>query len=295
MVETANPAPLANEALVRVCAFSLNRGEVVDLADAAEGTAVGWDLAGVIERPAEDGTGFPLETRVFGLVRYGAWAELVAVPTRQLAAIPPSVSDADAAALPTAGLTALRSLELGGFLLGRRVLVTGATGGVGRYAVQLAALAGAMVTALVRDVEKSAVGLRQLGAEEVVDTVERDFDLVVDAVGGATFATAIEHLAPRGVVVNLATGSPGEVVSFRAARFDRAAGATIHTFNLRDELDHPKTSRDLARLAGLTSLISSVELEAPWQEVNRAIDALLRREIAGKAVLHVTRKHTFSA
>ena len=95
--------------------------------------------------------------------------------------------------------------------------------------------------------------------------------------------------------MNLATGSPGEVVSFRAARFDRAAGATIHTFNLRDELDHPKTSRDLARLAGLTSLISSVELEAPWQEVNRAIDALLRREIAGKAVLHVARKHTFRA
>jgi hypothetical protein len=92
--------------------------------------------------------------------------------------------------------------------------------------------------------------------------------------------------------VNLATGSPDEVVSFRAARFDRAAGATIHTFNLRDELDHAKTSRNLARLAGLTSLISSVELEAQWQEVNLAIDALLRREITGKAVLHVTQEHT---
>src|SRR5438067_1257127 len=101
---------------------------------------------------------------------------------------------------------------------GSHLVEFGIAGGVGRYAVQLAALAGAMVTALVRDVEKSAVGLRELGAEEVVDTVERDFDLVVDAVGGATFATAIEYLAPRGVVVNLATGSPGEVVSFRAAR-----------------------------------------------------------------------------
>src|SRR6266516_4759787 len=92
-VETVDPAPLANEALVRVCAFSLNRGEVVNLADAAVGTAVGWDLAGVIERPAEDGTGFPLDTRVFGLVRRGAWAEFAAVPTPQLAPIPPSVSD----------------------------------------------------------------------------------------------------------------------------------------------------------------------------------------------------------
>jgi NADPH:quinone reductase len=108
------------------------------------------------------------------------------------------MTDAEAATLPTAGLTALRALDLAGAQLAKRVLVTGATGGVGQYAVQLAALAGANVTALVRDVEKSRDQLRSLGAANVVDAVEGHFDTVVDAVGGTTFTAAIEHIAPRG-------------------------------------------------------------------------------------------------
>jgi NADPH2:quinone reductase len=230
--------------------------------------------------------------RVVGVVRRGAWAELVAVPTSRLAVIPATVTDVDAATLPTAGLTALRSLELGGFPLGRRVLVTGATGGVGRYAVQLAALAGARVTALVREIETNLAPLQRLGATEVVDRITDEFDLVVDAVGGSTFAAAIEHIAPRGLIVNLATGSPDEVVSFRATRFDRAPGARIYTLNLFDELPRMSPTFDLARLVTLLEerkLTATVELEAPWQDVNRAVDALLTRTISGKAVLHIHR------
>lgn len=261
--EAPEPVASADEKLVRVRAFSLNRGEAVDLSRGADGEAVGWDVAGVTE------TG----ERVVGVVRSGAWAELVAVPTSQLAGIPDGVSDAEAATLPTAGLTALRSLELGGFLLGRRVLVTGATGGVGRYAVQLAELAGASVTPV-----------------RVAEGLEDDYDLVVDAVGGATFAAAIEHLAPGGLVVNLATGSPDEVVSFRATRFDRSPGARIYTLNLLDELPRMDAARSLARLTGLLAqrrLSAHVELEAPWEALPRAIDAVLTRSIRGKAVLHV--------
>jgi NADPH2:quinone reductase len=212
------------------------------------------------------------------------------VPTSQLAVVPATVSDAHAATLPTAGLTALRSLELGGFLLAKRVLVTGASGGVGRYAVQLAALAGAVVTALVREVGTNLASLQQLGATQVVERVEDEFDLVVDAVGGATFAAAIERVAPRGLIVNLATGSPDEIVSFRAARFDRAPGARIYTFNLVDELPGLNVTSDLARLVRLLEqrkLAAPVEFEAPWQDVGRAIDRLLSRRISGKAVLHI--------
>src|SRR5204863_5429015 len=180
------------------------------------------DAAGVIHRSAADGSGPPEGTRVVGLIDPGAWAQLAAIPTARLAAIPDEVSDAQAATLPTAGLTALRALEVAGLLLGKQVLITGATGGVGRMAVQLAQASGAHVTALVRDAGAAREILRRLGAAHVVEQITGDFDLILDGVGGATFGLAIEHVVARGVVVNIATQSDDETVSFQAARFDRA-------------------------------------------------------------------------
>jgi NADPH:quinone reductase-like Zn-dependent oxidoreductase len=205
--------------------------------------------------------------------------------------IPPQVSDAQAAALPTAGLTALRVLEVGGLVLGKRVLVTGATGGVGRMAVQLAHLAGAQVTALVRDPAASADLLRRLGATVVTADLAGDFDVILEGVGGAIFGLAIGHLAPRAVLVNIATQDDAETVTFRAKGFDRAHGARIYTLDLPGELTaHASGSSDLARLCALAAsgrLDAQVELECSWRRPAEAIEALLGRHIGGKAVLHI--------
>ena len=290
------PAPLPTEALVKVAAVSLNLGEVRRAQTEERGLRTGWDLAGTVIQGASDGKGPPVGARVVGIVERGAWSEQVAVPSNQLAAIPAAVTFAQAAALPVAGLTALYALEMRGGLLERRVLVTGASGGVGHFACQLARQAGARVVGHVRRPEHAAF-VRKAGAHAIVageDAGEAaahgPYDLIIDGVGGKVLGQSMSLLAKDGVCVSYGV-SAGADVTFDARTFFRSGRPTLYGLYLFEEFYQRPAWQGLTRLAGMIAagtLTPHIDHEADWREIGAVAQQLLDRKITGKAVLHVS-------
>jgi NADPH2:quinone reductase len=290
--EVAEPQAAAHEALVEVRAFSLNRGELALLAMRPEGWRPGQDIAGIVVKRAADGSGPEVGTRVVGLAEQGGWAQRVTLATERLAVLPEQVSFTQAAALPMAGHAALRILRFGDMLLGKRILITGAAGGVGRFAVQLAALAGAEVTGVVSRPER-AEGLRELGVSEVITQIEQAqglFDVILESVGGASLARALQLVTPHGTIVVFGNSS-GEETPFSLFHFFGHEGIRLQTFFSY----HPGTTTTLS--ADLTTLVKLVEagkltapigLETSWLELSPALTALRDRQIQGKAVFQVS-------
>ena len=293
--EAPPPVPAPNQAVVKVMAMSLNRGEVKRAQRSKPGTVLGWDIAGTILKPAADGSGPRVGTRVVGVVPPSGWAEEVAVRTAAMAVLPDAVSYAAAATLPVAGLTALYALEFGGQLLGRKVLVTGASGGVGIYALQLARLSGATPVALIRQARFEAA-VRKAGAAEVVigdraagAASYGPFHHILDSVGGAVLADCLTMLAAGGSLVSYGV-SAGEQATIDAAAFFRAGRTRYHGLALFSEFGRRPAGDGLEVLAGLLEsgrLVPQIEVEASWSEFGTIAQRLLDRDFSGKAVLHV--------
>jgi len=278
------PVPEPDQVLVAVHHASLNHGDLNDARSGRvpPGGVLGSDVAGVVELAAAGGP--PRGTRVVALAR-GAFAEYSTVDLGALAEVPPSVELATAAALPVAGVAALQALRAAGVAAGKRVLVTGASGGVGRFAVQLAARAGARVTASVGSAARGE-GLAEAGADQVVvglDGIDQPVDVVLDNVGGPTLVAAWKLLAPDGSLQSIGWSSDEPAVfppystigppkSLSSFLIEGDAGGALAT---------------LLDLLAAGDLSVEIGWRGPLERVAEAAGALLARRVRGKAVFDV--------
>lgn len=272
VVEVAAPGPPAGtEVLVRVAGSSVNGSDLGLLhggrlfrALGGRRVAPGFDLAGEVVACGPAVTGFVVGDRVMGLIGHtgGGMTELVTVPQRRLARAPRTIELGAAAAIPLAGLTALQALHGRAALHVRaapRVLVVGAAGGIGAYAVQLARLAAAHVTA-VADAARADF-LRDLGADVVLDREDgfldgdTTWDVVLDAPGALRFAGVRRALTDDGVLVSTRPLTPDTVRGLRPGAGPRVTAVA--------------TRRSPVDLAHLAHLVDTGRLRVP---LDRTVD-----------------------
>ena len=227
--EIARPSIDKNDVIVRVHAAAVNAGDVFSMRGSPwlarfsvgfpspKDHVLGWDMAGRVEAVGEAVTRFQAGDEVFAVCE-GAFAEYVSVGEEKLALKPANLTFVQAAAIPSGGITALQGLrDIGNLQPGQKVLINGASGGVGTMAVQIAKAMGAEVTGVcsTRNVEM----VRSIGADHVIDYTQEDFtqggeryDLILDNVASRSFTDLRRVLAPQGVVVpNSGHGGMGYV------------------------------------------------------------------------------------
>ncbi|WP_433195698.1 zinc-binding dehydrogenase [Nocardia sp. CA-107356] len=293
--DAPEPAPAADAAVIQVEAFSVNRGEILAMTGAygtptAPGTVMGQDVVGRVVAAAADGSGPAVGTRVVGHADGGGWAERVPVPTSALVELPDAVPATTAAALPLAGLTALRLLRHVEAPADKKALITGASGGVGHYLVELATAAGIAVTAVAAAPERGA-RLAELGAAKVVHGVahaDGPFDVIFESVGGDVFADALARIAPGGTVLWFGQAS---LQPIRLSFFDYL---TVTPFTLKHFPHWVADTTDAEDLRVLVELTATGRLHpelgrvADWAETAHVLADLNNRRIRGNAVLTIT-------
>jgi NADPH:quinone reductase-like Zn-dependent oxidoreductase len=310
LTDLAEPVPADDEVLVRVLATSINpydwhnmRGQpyVARLMPGGMGLRspklriLGCDMAGQIEAVGQNVTGFSPGDQVYALLPQGGFAEYVSVQQGLLAPKPKNLSYEQAAAVPMAAITALLGLRDQGRLRpGQKVLVTGASGGVGTFAVQIARALGADVTAVCS--APNAALVRSLGATEVIDYTAQDFtrqgqryDLLLDIAGSHRARASVRALTANGTFV--AVGGP-------AGRWLQPAGHVFAALALGPLVSQRMVMADTVRstenkdhLATLTELIEdgkvtpAIDRSYPFADIRAAIRYQEQGHARGKVVI----------
>jgi NADPH:quinone reductase-like Zn-dependent oxidoreductase len=282
------PVPGPGEALVAVHAAGITFAELTwDLSWTTKGgrdrtpMIPAHEMSGTVAGLADGVTGVAVGDEVYALIdfdRDGAAADFTTVPAAELAAKPRSASHAEAATLPLAALTAWQALaDYAALEPGERVLVHGGAGGVGAFAVQLAAILGGRVTATGRSGDAAFV--RDLGAEAFVsagDPVPAGFDVVIDTVGGAVLDASYRLLRTGGRLVTLSAPPSRE----RAKEF----GAHAMFFVVTPD---PGELAQLAKLVDEGRLHTVVSQTFPLKDGRLAFEGGSRPRPPGKTVLAV--------
>ena len=282
------PRPVAqtNEVLVRIHASAVNPADWKLRSglfgkDAPLPLTLGFDFSGVIESLGKDVTRWTIGDEVYGYGP-GAYAEYIAVKESLVAAKPKSLDHVHAAALASASLTAWKALfEVGGLRPGQSVLIHGATGGVGGFAVQLAHAKGIHVIGTAS--KRNQGYLKELGADEAIDyesvrfeDVVRDVEVVFDTQGGETQARSWKTLKRGGILVSIAQ-PPDQ------------AEAEKHGVRAAFMVNEMKTEslNEITKLADSGKLRVVVDTILPLSEARRAQELIQSGHTRGKIALKV--------
>jgi len=298
--EVDKPEITDNDVLVRVNAAGMNAGDYFSMRGSPwlarfsvgfpkpKNYILGWDAAGRVEEVGEKVTRFQQGDEVFGLCNH-SFAEYVSAEADMLVLKPANFTFEQAAAVPTAAITALQGLrDAGKVQAGQRVLINGASGGVGTFAVQIAKALGAEVTGVcsTRNLEM----VRSIGADHVFDYTKEDFtqsgqlyDLILDNVANHSFSDLRRVLSPQGVIIpNSGHGGMGYV--FKAFLF------SPFTSQVKSPLMTSLNNEDLVFLKELIEagkITPVIDKTYPLSETREAFKYLEQEHARGKVVIEV--------
>ena len=304
LTEVEKPTPTDDEALIKIHAASVNAYDwhfltadifLIRLMGGGflkpKNTRLGADIAGRVEAVGRNVKQFRPGDEVFGDIGHGGFAEYACAPENRLALKPSNLSFEEAAAVPMAALTALQGLrDEGQIQAGQKVLVNGAAGGVGTFAVQIAKAFGAEVTAVcsTRNVEQA----RRLGADQVIDYTQenftksgRQYDLIFAANGYHPLAAYKRALAPKGMYI-MAGGKPAQIFeamllgNWLSEKNGRKLGGVSAHIDQKDLLT-------LKEMLEAGKVVPAIDKRYPLSEVPEALRYLGTNHARGKIVINI--------